>query len=199
MAGTKPFFLLPLPELNLKLKMPLTEILAVTDNFNPKLLIGSGGFGKVYEGKLANGVTVAVKRSESGHGQGRPEFQTEVLVLSKIRHRHLVSLIGYCDDGAEMILVYEFMKNGTLRDHLYRSDDDDSSSSPPSSVASTTTMLNWKQRFEICIGSAKGLHYLHTGSDGGIIHRDVKSTNILLDENFVAKVADFGLSQAGLQ
>ncbi|CAI0467197.1 unnamed protein product [Linum tenue] len=173
----------PLPELNLKLKMPLSEILAVTDNFNPKLLIGSGGFGKVYEGKLANGVTVAVKRSESGHGQGRPEFQTEVLVLSKIRHRHLVSLIGYCDDGAEMILVYEFMKNGTLRDHLYRSD---------------ATMLNWKQRLEICIGSAKGLHYLHTGSDGGIIHRDVKSTNILLDENYVAKVADFGLSQAGL-
>ncbi|CAN1170937.1 Receptor-like protein kinase HERK 1 [Linum perenne] len=182
----------PLPELNLKLKMPFAEILAATDNFNPDRLIGAGGFGKVYEGKLVNGVKVAVKRSESGHGQGLPEFQTEVLVLSKIRHRHLVSLIGYCDDGAEMILVYEFMKNGTLREYLYNWEEHDCNS-----FSKTAPLLNWKQRLEICIGSAQGLHYLHTGSDGGIIHRDVKSTNILLDENLVAKVADFGLSQSG--
>ncbi|XP_022741407.1 probable receptor-like protein kinase At5g24010 [Durio zibethinus] len=181
----------PVPNLNLKLKMPFTEIMEATNNFEAKLLIGEGGFGKVYKGTLRNGLKVAVKRSESKHGQGLPEFQTEVMVLSKIRHRHLVSLIGYCDEGSEMILVYEFMEKGTLRDHLYDLGGNPERSSPLS-------LLTWRQRLEICIGAAKGLHYLHTGSDGGIIHRDVKSTNILLDEQYVAKVADFGLSKSGL-
>ncbi|XP_050228643.1 probable receptor-like protein kinase At2g23200 [Mercurialis annua] len=180
----------PLPNFNLNLKMPLSEILAATSNFDTKLLIGEGGFGKVYKGTLSDGMKVAVKRSESGHGQGLPEFQTEVTVLSKIHNRHLVSLIGYCDEGSEMILVYEFMEKGTLRDHLYTSKEDSINSS-------TIPQLTWKQRLEMCIGAAKGLHYLHTGSDWGIIHRDVKSTNILLDEYYVAKVADFGLSQSG--
>ncbi|KAJ8775082.1 hypothetical protein K2173_020086 [Erythroxylum novogranatense] len=175
--------------LNLKLKMSFADILAATHNFDLKLLIGEGGFGKVYQGILAGGMKVAVKRSDSSHGQGLPEFQTEVMILSKIRHRHLVSLIGYCDEGSEMILVYEFMEKGTLRDHLYNWKE--------SSDSSGQSKLNWKSRLEICIGAAKGLHYLHTGSDGGIIHRDVKSTNILLDEHYVAKVADFGLSQSG--
>ncbi|XP_061972732.1 probable receptor-like protein kinase At5g24010 isoform X2 [Populus nigra] len=177
--------------LNLKLKMSLPEILAATHNFNPKLLIGEGGFGKVYKGTLETGMKVAVKRSDSSHGQGLPEFRTEVMVLSKIQHRHLVSLVGYCDEGSEMILVFEFMEKGTLRDHLY-------STKECSKNPSAKTELNWKQRLEICIGSAKGLHYLHTGPDGGIFHRDVKSTNILLDEHYVAKVADFGLSQQGM-
>ncbi|KAJ9163184.1 hypothetical protein P3X46_022882 [Hevea brasiliensis] len=180
----------PLPNLNLKLKMPFSEILAATSNFDTKLLIGEGGFGKVYKGTLPTGIKVAVKRSDSSHGQGLPEFQTEVTVLSKIRHRHLVSLIGYCYEGSEMILVYEFMEKGTLRDHLYIWKENSKSES-------TQPVLTWKQRLEICIGAAKGLHYLHTGSDWGIIHRDVKSTNILLDEHYVAKVADFGLSQSG--
>ncbi|KAJ6997433.1 hypothetical protein NC653_013871 [Populus alba x Populus x berolinensis] len=177
--------------LNLKLKMSLAEILAATHNFNPKLLIGEGGFGKVYKGTLESGMKVAVKRSDSSHGQGLPEFQTEVMVLSKIQHRHLVSLVGYCDEGSEMILVFEFMEKGTLRDHLY-------SRKECLKNPSAKTELTWKQRLEICIGSAKGLHYLHTGPDGGIFHRDVKSTNILLDEHYVAKVADFGLSQQGM-
>jgi serine/threonine protein kinase len=177
--------------LNLKLKMSLAEILAATHNFNPKLLIGEGGFGKVYKGTLETGMKVAVKRSDSSHGQGLPEFRTEVMVLSKIQHRHLVSLVGYCDEGSEMILVFEFLEKGTLRDHLY-------STKECSKNPSAKTELNWKQRLEICIGSAKGLHYLHTGPDGGIFHRDVKSTNILLDEHYVAKVADFGLSQQGM-
>ncbi|KAL4379511.1 hypothetical protein GQ457_02G008110 [Hibiscus cannabinus] len=181
----------PVPNLNLKLKMPFAEILEATKNFDAKFLIGEGGFGKVYKGTLRNGLKVAVKRSESKHGQGLPEFQTEVMILSKIRHRHLVSLIGYCDEGSEMILVYEFMEKGTLRDHLYKLQGNPERSS-------SLSLLAWKQRLEICIGAAKGLHYLHTGSDGGIIHRDVKSTNILLDEEYVAKVADFGLSKSGL-
>ncbi|RVX23152.1 putative receptor-like protein kinase [Vitis vinifera] len=173
----------PVPYLNLGLKIPFAEVQSATKNFSSKLLVGKGGFGKVYQGTLRNGMKVAVKRSQPGHGQGLPEFQTEILVLSKIHHRHLVSLVGYCDERNEMILVYEFMQKGTLRSHLYDSD---------------LPCLSWKQRLEICIGAARGLHYLHTGSEGGIIHRDIKSTNILLDDNFVAKVADFGLSRSGL-
>ncbi|XP_042973180.1 probable receptor-like protein kinase At2g23200 isoform X2 [Carya illinoinensis] len=184
------------PSLNLSLRIPFSDILSATKNFNAKLLIGEGGFGKVYEGTLKNGTfkngtKVAVKRSDPGHGQGWEEFQTEIMVLSQIRYRHLVSLIGYCDEWHEMILVYEFMEKGTLRDHLYHSDDNYERST-------SVSELSWEQRLEICIGAAKGLHYLHTGQAGGIIHRDVKSTNILLDEHYVAKVADFGLSKSGL-
>ncbi|KAL8209951.1 hypothetical protein R6Q57_006683 [Mikania cordata] len=171
----------PIPNLNLSLRFPFADILQATNGFDEKLVIGKGGFGKVYKGTLPDGMVVAVKRGEKGHGQGRPEFVTEIMVLSKIRHRHLVTLIGYCDEKAEMILVYEFMEKGTLQDHLYEQKDH--------------PKLSWKQRLEICISATRGLHYLHTGSDAGIIHRDVKSTNILLNENYVAKVADFGISR----
>ncbi|KAE8693336.1 putative receptor-like protein kinase [Hibiscus syriacus] len=174
--------------LNFALRIPYHEIEQSTKNFHSSLLIGEGGFGKVYEG-LLNGKKVAVKRSEPGRGQGLLEFQTEIEVLSRIHHLHLVSLIGYCDEGLEMILVYEFMGKGTLRDNLYYS--------TPSvdKLCGARSELSWKQRLEICIGAAKGLNYLHTGSNGEIIHRDVKSTNILLDEQLVAKVADFGISK----
>ncbi|RZC56587.1 hypothetical protein C5167_015447 [Papaver somniferum] len=172
----------PYTNANLALKISFSEVQFATNNFDKKLIIGSGGFGMVYKGVLRDNMEVAVKRGGRRSGQGLPEFQTEIMVLSKIRHRHLVSLVGYCEEQSEMILVYEFMEKGPLKNHLY------GSGLPP---------LTWKQRLEICIGSARGLHYLHTGSAQGIIHRDVKSTNILLDENYVAKVADFGLSRSG--
>ncbi|XP_062102620.1 probable receptor-like protein kinase At2g23200 [Humulus lupulus] len=172
----------PVPNLNLGLTISFSEIKSATKNFSPKQQIGKGGFGIVYKGTLSDGTQVAVKRSAPGSGQGLSEFQTEIMVLSKIRHQHLVSLIGYCEERSEMILVYEFMEKGSLTDHLCNSD---------------LPRLPWKQRLEICIGAARGLKYLHNDSPQVIIHRDVKSTNILLDQNLVAKVADFGLSKSG--
>lgn len=184
----------PFADLNLGLKIPLSGILFATRQFDAKLMIGEGGFGKVYKGMLRSGTKVAIKRSEPGHGQGQPEFHTEIMVLSRIRHNHLVSLIGYCDEKNEMILVYEYMEKGTLREHLYTlQGEGEGETKRPSS----TCQFSWDQRLNICIGAAKGLHYLHTGSTGTIIHRDIKSTNILLDEHYVAKVADFGLSRSG--
>ncbi|XP_071732409.1 probable receptor-like protein kinase At5g59700 isoform X2 [Rutidosis leptorrhynchoides] len=163
-------------------RFPLIAIQEATDKFSESLVIGVGGFGKVYKGKLSDGTIVAVKRGAPQSHQGLREFQTEIEMLSQFRHRHLVSLIGYCDERDEMIIIYEYMENGTLKNHLYGSD---------------LPKFNWRQRVEICIGSARGLHYLHTSSAKAIIHRDVKSANILLDENFMAKVADFGLSKNG--
>ncbi|XP_066306588.1 probable receptor-like protein kinase At5g24010 [Miscanthus floridulus] len=168
-----------------QLHIPLEELRSATDNFHERNLIGVGGFGNVYRGALRDGTRVAVKRATRASRQGLPEFQTEIVVLSRIRHRHLVSLIGYCNEQAEMILVYEYMEKGTLRSHLYGPDSDGEAP------------LSWKQRLEVCIGAARGLHYLHTGYSENIIHRDVKSTNILLGDGFIAKVADFGLSRIG--
>ncbi|XP_027163752.1 receptor-like protein kinase FERONIA [Coffea eugenioides] len=164
----------------------LAEIVSATQNFSDAFVIGRGGFGKVYKAYIpAIQEIVALKRLHWSSRQGAHEFWTEIETLSKLRHIHLVSLIGYCNESQEMILVYEYIPRGTLADNLYKM----------SRKGNDIAPLGWEQRLRICIGAARGLEYLHNGTEYGVIHRDVKDSNILLDENFVAKISDFGLSK----
>ncbi|KAK8467080.1 hypothetical protein PHAVU_008G245600 [Phaseolus vulgaris] len=156
------------------------EMALATNNFSASAQIGEGGYGKVYKGRLSDGTVVAIKRAQEGSLQGEREFLTEIELLSRLHHRNLVSLIGYCDEEGEQMLVYEYMPNGTLRDHL---------------SAYSKDVLSFSLRLKIALGSAKGLVYLHTEANPPIFHRDVKASNILLDSRYTAKVADFGLSR----
>ncbi|GLT80684.1 hypothetical protein SLA2020_521100 [Shorea laevis] len=156
------------------------ELASATNNFDSSAQIGQGGYGKVYRGTLADGTVVAIKRAQEGSLQGEKEFLTEIQLLSRLHHRNLVSLLGYCDEEGEQMLVYEYMANGTLRDHL---------------SGKTKEPLGFAMRLRIAIGSSRGILYLHTEADPPIFHRDIKASNILLDSKFIAKVADFGLSR----
>ncbi|XP_062224553.1 leucine-rich repeat receptor protein kinase HPCA1-like [Phragmites australis] len=156
------------------------ELKKCTNNFSGIHEIGSGGYGKVYKGTLANGQIAAIKRAQQGSMQGTAEFKNEIELLSRVHHKNLVSLVGFCYEQGEQMLVYEYIPNGTLRENL---------------MGKGEMHLDWKKRLRIAVGSAKGLAYLHELADPPIIHRDIKSTNILLDESLNAKVADFGLSK----
>ncbi|TVU44764.1 hypothetical protein EJB05_04233 [Eragrostis curvula] len=156
------------------------ELAAATGNFSPANLLGQGGFGYVHRGVLPGGRAVAVKQLKSGSGQGEREFQAEVDIISRVHHRHLVSLVGYCIAGAHRVLVYEFVPNKTLEFHLH---------------GKGQPVMNWTTRLRIALGAAKGLAYLHEDCHPRIIHRDIKSANILLDNKFEAMVADFGLAK----
>ncbi|KAI3520226.1 hypothetical protein L1887_09515 [Cichorium endivia] len=159
----------------------LSEIRFATKNFEKKL--GSGGFGTVFYGKLDDGKEIAVKLLGSNNiHQGKKEFANEVSLLSRIHHRNLVKFYGFCQEEGKDILVYEFMHNGTLKEHLY-------------GPLAKEQRIKWIKRLEIAQESAKGIEYLHTGCVPSIIHRDLKTSNILLDNNMKAKVSDFGLSK----
>ncbi|GLT89693.1 hypothetical protein SLE2022_076690 [Rubroshorea leprosula] len=157
-----------------------SEIENATSNFEKK--IGSGGFGVVYYGKLKDGKEIAVKVLISDSFQGKREFTNEVTLLSRIHHRNLVQFHGYCQEEERNLLVYEFMHNGTLKEHLY-------------GPSTHEQRISWIKRLEIAEDAARGIEYLHTGCVPAIIHRDLKTSNILLDKHMKAKVSDFGLSK----
>ncbi|XP_016506049.1 receptor-like kinase TMK3 [Nicotiana tabacum] len=155
----------------------------VTKNFSPENELGRGGFGVVYKGELDDGTQIAVKRMEAGiiSNKALDEFRSEIAVLSKVRHRHLVSLLGYSVEGNERILVYEYMSQGALSRHLFHWKN------------FKLEPLSWKKRLNIALDVARGMEYLHTLAHQSFIHRDLKSSNILLGDDFRAKVSDFGL------
>nr|XP_043620945.1 probable receptor-like protein kinase At5g59700 [Erigeron canadensis] len=162
-------------------ELPLQEVLLATKNFAEENLIASGGYGPVYKGESASHGMIAVKRLDPKSSQGDVEFRKEISLLSEYKHRNIVSLLGFCDENDEKILVYKFESNGSLNKHLHKKD------------------LSWIQRLQICLDAARGLKYLHddVGLQQRILHRDVKSANILLDDKWNANISDFGLSRIG--
>lgn len=161
------------------------ELAAATKNFRPECLLGEGGFGRVYKGRLeSTGQVVAVKQLDRNGLQGNREFLVEVLMLSLLHHPNLVNLIGYCADGDQRLLVYEYMPLGSLEDHLH-------------DLSPDKEPLDWNRRMKIAAGAAKGLEYLHDKANPPVIYRDLKSSNILLDEGFHPKLSDFGLAKLG--
>ncbi|MQM18126.1 hypothetical protein Taro_051112 [Colocasia esculenta] len=161
------------------------ELAAATKNFRADCLLGEGGFGRVYKGKLESiNQIVAIKQLDRNGLQGNREFLVEVLMLSLLHHPNLVNLIGYCADGDQRLLVYEYMSLGSLEDHLH--------DLPPDK-----RRLDWNSRMKIAAGAAKGLEYLHDKANPPVIYRDLKCSNILLGDGHFPKLSDFGLAKLG--
>ncbi|KAL9248571.1 Phytosulfokine receptor 2-like protein [Drosera capensis] len=162
--------------------LTVVDLLKSTDNFSQANIIGCGGFGLVYKADLPNGSKVAIKRLSGDCGQMEREFRAEVEALSRAQHKNLVSLQGYCELGQDRLLIYSFMENGSLDYWLHESLDG-------------SAVLDWQARLRIAQGAGHGLAYLHKACQPSIVHRDIKTSNILLDEDFEAHLADFGLSR----
>uniref|UniRef100_A0A3N7ECH6 Protein kinase domain-containing protein n=1 Tax=Populus trichocarpa TaxID=3694 RepID=A0A3N7ECH6_POPTR len=157
------------------------DLKSATKNFSEEYKLGEGGFGEVYKGVLKNERVVAVKKlAISQSHRAKEEFEKEVKIISNVHHRNLIRLLGCCSNGPELLLVYEYMANSSLDNFLY---------------GDKKGSLSWKQRFDIILGTARGLSYLHEDFHLCIIHRDIKASNILLDDDFQPKIADFGLAR----
>lgn len=163
------------------------QLHSATGGFGKSNVIGHGGFGLVYRGVLQDGRKVAVKLMDRAGKQGEEEFKVEVELLSRLHSPYLLALVGYCSDSNHKLLVYEFMANGGLQEHLY----------PINGSNTISSRLDWETRLRIALEAAKGLEYLHEHVSPPVIHRDFKSSNILLDKSFHAKVSDFGLAKLG--
>ncbi|KAL5557518.1 hypothetical protein UlMin_039754 [Ulmus minor] len=167
-------------------RFQLEDLVKATKNFSQDCLLGSGAFGNVYKGTFDVEGTLAIKRPHAESYQSLEEFRNEVSLLSKVRHRNLVGLVGYCEEPAgkrgSKILVYEYVPNGSLLEYI---------------TGKKGTNLSWRQRVNIAIGAAKGIAHLHEGINPSIIHRDIKPSNMLIGDGFEAKVSDFGLVRSG--
>ncbi|KAB1216929.1 hypothetical protein CJ030_MR4G016058 [Morella rubra] len=157
-----------------------TELKTATGDFNPANKLGEGGFGPVYKGTLNDGRVIAVKQLSVASHQGKNQFIAEIATISTVQHRNLVKLYGYCLEGDRRLLVYEFLENKSLDQALF---------------GNRSLNLGWSTRYDICLGVARGLAYLHEESSFRIVHRDVKASNILLDSNLIPKISDFGLAK----
>ncbi|XP_027100801.2 cysteine-rich receptor-like protein kinase 43 isoform X1 [Coffea arabica] len=157
-------------------------LVAATKNFHRSNKLGEGGFGPVYKGKLDDGREIAVKKLSQSSRQGKKEFMNEAKLLARVQHRNVVNLLGYCAHGPEKLLVYEFVVNESLDKLLFIE-------------SSGRDALDWNRRHDIILGVAKGLLYLHEDAHSCIIHRDIKASNILLDDKYLPKIADFGLAR----
>lgn len=160
----------------------LRELEEATAAFAPEHVVGEGGYGIVYRGVLADGYQVAVKNLLNNRGQAEREFRVEVEAIGRVRHKNLVRLLGYCAEGAHRILVYEYVDNGNLEQWLHGD-------------VGAVSPLTWDIRMSIVLGMAKGITYLHEGLEPKVVHRDIKSSNILLDRRWSPKVSDFGLAK----
>ncbi|KAI3736629.1 hypothetical protein L2E82_26549 [Cichorium intybus] len=170
------------------IRIEMSDLVNATRNFSTDLIIGDGGFGLVYKATLPSGVTVAVKKLGADAFQGYREFRAEMETLGKIRHENIVQFFGYCATGIDRILIYEFIEKGSLDQWLY------DMSSANNETSSLRFPLSWSTRIKIIRGVAKGLAFMHN-LDTPIIHRDIKASNVLLDADFEAHIADFGLAR----